>query len=152
MTKLNNTLKVKIKKIRVGRGIGSGKGKTSGRGVKGQKSRSGVAIKSFEGGQMPLFRRLPKRGFNPIKRNRIAKINLNKIQSLLDSKKLNKDNKIDMAILKKEKIINKNYLKFKILGSGEIKDKLVIEADFISKSAKDKLEKIGGSITLKNAK
>tara|TARA_B100001996_G_C18389862_1_gene488722 strand:- start:181 stop:639 length:459 start_codon:yes stop_codon:yes gene_type:complete len=152
MTKLNNTLKVKIKKIRVGRGIGSGKGKTSGRGVKGQKSRSGVAIKSFEGGQMPLFRRLPKRGFNPIKKNRTAKINLNKIQSLVDSKKLNKDNKINMAILKKEKIINKNYLKFKILGTGEIKDKLVIEADFISKSAKDKLEKIGGSITLKNAK
>ena len=152
MTTLNTTGKVTTKKIRVGRGIGSGKGKTSGRGIKGQKSRSGVAIKSFEGGQMPLFRRLPKRGFNPIKRNRIAKINLNKIQSLLDSKKLNKDNKIDMAILKKEKIINKNYLKFKILGSGEIKDKLVIEADFISKSAKDKLEKIGGSITLKNAK
>ena len=152
MTTLNTKLKINKTKIRVGRGIGSGKGKTSGRGVKGQKSRSGVAIKSFEGGQMPLFRRLPKRGFNPIKRNRIAKINLNKIQSLLDSKKLNKDNKIDMAILKKEKIINKNYLKFKILGSGEIKDKLVIEADFISKSAKDKLEKIGGSITLKNAK
>ena len=76
MTTLNNTTQVKIKKMRVGRGIGSGKGKTSGRGMKGQKSRSGVAIKSFEGGQMPLFRRLPKRGFNPIKKEKIAIINL----------------------------------------------------------------------------
>ena len=76
MTSLNSTKPIKIKKLRVGRGIGSGKGKTSGRGVKGQKSRSGVSIKSFEGGQMPLYRRLPKRGFNPVTRNKIAKINL----------------------------------------------------------------------------
>ena len=76
MTTLNTTNQVKIKKLRIGRGIGSGKGKTSGRGVKGQKSRSGVAIKSFEGGQMPLYRRLPKRGFNPIKKDKIAKINV----------------------------------------------------------------------------
>ena len=87
MTSLNSTTQVKTKKIRVGRGIGSGKGKTSGRGVKGQKSRSGVAIKSFEGGQMPLYRRLPKRGFNPIKKNKIAKINLELIQSFIDKKK-----------------------------------------------------------------
>ena len=83
---LNGLTKLKTKKIRVGRGIGSGKGKTSGRGVKGQKSRSGVAIKSFEGGQMPLYRRLPKRGFNPITKNRIAILNLDKIQFFLDKK------------------------------------------------------------------
>ena len=94
MTKLNTTNKVKINKIRVGRGIGSGKGKTSGRGVKGQKSRSGVAIKSFEGGQMPLFRRLPKRGFNPIKKYYIKAFNLNTLQTLLDNKTLNIDQKI----------------------------------------------------------
>ena len=83
MTSLNSISKTKIKKIRVGRGIGSGKGKTSGRGLKGQKSRSGVAIKSFEGGQMPLYRRLPKRGFNSIKKNKIAKINIEKLQTLI---------------------------------------------------------------------
>ena len=87
MITLNSTDKVISKKIRVGRGIGSGKGKTSGRGIKGQKSRSGVAIKSFEGGQMPLYRRLPKRGFNPIKKNNIAKINLEKIQAHIEKKK-----------------------------------------------------------------
>ena len=86
MITLNTTSKVISKKMRVGRGIGSGKGKTSGRGVKGQKSRSGVAIKSFEGGQMPLYRRLPKRGFNPIRKIRIAKINLEKIQTFIDKK------------------------------------------------------------------
>ena len=86
MTILNNSLKIKTNKKRLGRGIGSGKGKTSGRGVKGQKSRSGVAIKSFEGGQMPLYRRLPKRGFNPLKKSKIAKLNLEQIQSFIDKK------------------------------------------------------------------
>ena len=152
MTTLNSTIQVKKKKLRVGRGIGSGKGKTSGRGVKGQKSRSGVAIKSFEGGQMPLFRRLPKRGFNPIKRNKIAKLNLNTIQTLVDNKKINADNIISLDILKKSKIINKKFSKFKVLGNGEIKNKLNIEVDFISKSAKEKLEKLGSSVTLKNTK
>ena len=149
MTSLNNTLSIKRKKIRVGRGIGSGKGKTSGRGIKGQKSRSGVAIKSFEGGQMPLFRRLPKRGFNPLKKEKIAKINLNKIQILLDNKTIDPEKKLDIELLKKAKIINKNYFKYKILGTGDIKSKLDVEANFISRSAKEKLEKIGGSITLK---
>ena len=87
MLSLNSVSKVKRKKLRIGRGIGSGKGKTSGRGVKGQKSRRGVAIKSFEGGQMPLYRRLPKRGFNPLSKTRVAKINLNKIQMLIEKKK-----------------------------------------------------------------
>ena len=152
MSTLNNTLPVKRKKIRVGRGIGSGKGKTSGRGIKGQKSRSGVAIKSFEGGQMPLFRRLPKRGFNPLKKEKIAKINLNKIQLLVDNKTIDPEKKLDIELLKKAKIKSKNYLKFKILGTGDIKNKLNVEANFISKSAKEKLEKIGSSIILKNKK
>ena len=149
MTNLNSTVQVKIKKIRVGRGIGSGKGKTSGRGVKGQKSRSGVAIKSFEGGQMPLYRRLPKRGFNPLKKSKIAKLNLNKIQNLISSKRINQDTKIDIELLKKSKIINKSFSKIKILGSGEVKSKINLSVDFISKSAKEKLEKVGSTINLK---
>jgi large subunit ribosomal protein L15 len=150
MTTLNTTLKLLKKKIRVGRGIGSGKGKTSGRGVKGQKSRSGVAINSFEGGQMPLYRRLPKRGFNPINKTNIAIINLDKIQSFIDQKVIKSDDKINSELLKKLKIINKNSQMLKILGSGEIKNKVNIEADLISKSAKEKLEKIGGSVQIKN--
>ena len=98
MSFLNNNIRVKIPKKRLGRGIGSGKGKTSGRGVKGQKSRSGVAIKSFEGGQMPLYRRLPKRGFNPINKNKIAKINLDQIQNFLDKKRINPENQINLEI------------------------------------------------------
>jgi len=149
MTTLNTTGKVTTKKIRVGRGIGSGKGKTSGRGMKGQKSRSGVAIKSFEGGQMPLYRRLPKRGFNSISKINIAKINLDKIQSFIDQKKINSNDIINTELLKKLKIINKNSQKLKILGNGEIKVKINIEADLISKSAKKKLEKVGGLIQIK---
>ena len=149
MTNLNSTLQVKIKKIRVGRGIGSGKGKTSGRGVKGQKSRSGVAIKSFEGGQMPLYRRLPKRGFNPIKKYKTARLNLDRIQNLIDNKKINHEVKIDIETLKKAKIINKSSNKIKILGKGDIKVKINLNVDFVSKSAKDKLEKLGSTISLK---
>ena len=149
MTTLNTTGKVTTKKIRVGRGIGSGKGKTSGRGMKGQKSRSGVAIKSFEGGQMPLYRRLPKRGFNSISKINVARINLDKIQSFIDQKKINPNDKINSELLKKLKIINKNSQKLKILGNGEIKVKIDIEADLISKSATKKLEKVGGSIQIK---
>ena len=128
-TLLNNREKINKSKLRVGRGIGSGKGKTSGRGVKGQKSRSGVAIKSFEGGQMPLYRRLPKRGFNSISNEQIAILNSD--------------------LLKKLKLINKNSTKLKILGTGQIKSKINIEANLASKSAVEKLEKIGGSIQLK---
>ena len=148
MTTLNSTSQVKIKKIRVGRGIGSGKGKTSGRGVKGQKSRSGVAIKSFEGGQMPLYRRLPKRGFNSMKKDKIAILNLNKIQNLIDKKKINLDSQINLEVLKKANIINNSFSKIKILGSGEIKSKLNLSVNFISKTAKEKLEKAGGTINL----
>ena len=149
MITLNNRNKIKRPKIRVGRGIGSGKGKTSGRGVKGQKSRSGVAIKSFEGGQMPLYRRLPKRGFNPLRKNHIAILNLDKIQSYIDKKSINIGGVLNSSLLKKLNLINKNSNKLKILGSGEIKDKINIEADLASKSAIEKLEKIGGSIQLK---
>ena len=146
---LNNRKKINKSKIRVGRGIGSGKGKTSGRGVKGQKSRSGVAIKSFEGGQMPLYRRLPKRGFNPISKDQIAILNLEKIQSYIDKKTISTKDVLNSNLLKKLKIINKNSSKLKILGTGEIKDKVNIEANLASKSAVEKLEKIGGSIQLK---
>tara|TARA_B100000900_G_scaffold321865_1_gene281143 strand:- start:942 stop:1394 length:453 start_codon:yes stop_codon:yes gene_type:complete len=149
MTKLNNRSKINKPKIRVGRGIGSGKGKTSGRGVKGQKSRSGVAIKSFEGGQMPLYRRLPKRGFNPISKNKIAILNLDKIQKLIDKKTIKTKDVLNSGTLIKLKIINKNSNKLKILGTGNIKEKINIEADLASKSAIDKLEKIGGSLQLK---
>ncbi|MDC0151018.1 50S ribosomal protein L15 [Candidatus Pelagibacter sp.] len=149
MLKLNNRKKINKSKTRVGRGIGSGKGKTSGRGVKGQKSRSGVAIKSFEGGQMPLYRRLPKRGFNPITKENIAILNLDKIQSYIDKKSIKSNETINSNLLKKLKLINKNSNKLKILGSGVVKDKINIEADLASKSAIEKLEKIGGSIQLK---
>ena len=148
-TSLNNRDKINKSKTRVGRGIGSGKGKTSGRGVKGQKSRSGVAIKSFEGGQMPLYRRLPKRGFNSISEKQIAILNLEKIQTFIDKKKINTNDLINTDLLKKLKIINKNSSKLKILATGEIKDKVNIEANLASKSAVKKLEKIGGSIQLK---
>ena len=149
MINLTTREKINKKKIRVGRGIGSGKGKTSGRGVKGQKSRSGVAIKSFEGGQMPLYRRLPKRGFNPIQKENIAILNLDKIQTFIDRKNLKTSETLNSELLKKLKLINKKSIKLKILGSGEIKDKINIEADLASKSAIEKLEKIGGSIQLK---
>ena len=149
MITLNTKDKINKSKMRVGRGIGSGKGKTSGRGVKGQKSRSGVAIKSFEGGQMPLYRRLPKRGFKPISRENIAIMNLEKIQSFIDEKTIKINDTINLELLKKLKLINKNSQKLKILGTGDVKEKVSIEADLISKSAIKKLEKAGGTIQLK---
>ena len=150
MPSLNTLNNIKTKKIRVGRGIGSGKGKTSGRGVKGQKSRSGVAIKSFEGGQMPLYRRLPKRGFNPIKKSIIPVINLGYLQKLIDTSKISSSQKINIETLKKSKIVRNSTRKFKILSTGEIKSKVDIEADYSSKSAIEKIEKAGGKITIKN--
>jgi len=146
---LNSISKIKKKKIRVGRGIGSGKGKTSGRGIKGQKSRSGVAIKSFEGGQMPLYRRLPKRGFNSIKKYKIAIINVEKLQILFEKKIINSDEKINLNNLIKKNVFNKTYNKMKILGMGEIKAQLDIETDFSSKIAKEKVEKCGGKLSIK---
>ena len=145
-----NTLNSKMlkSKKRVGRGIGSSKGKTCGRGHKGQKSRSGVAIKSFEGGQMPLYRRLPKRGFKSIKNKNIAMINLSRIQQIINKKKILTNTKISLLNLQKSNLINNKYLKLKLLGSGEIKEKFDVEVNFISKSAKEKIEKLGGKVTL----
>ena len=141
--------KVKNKKIRVGRGIGSGKGKTSGRGHKGQKARSGIAIKSFEGGQMPLYRRLPKRGFNPIKKKNIAILNLQQLQRYISKGKIDSKTLINLSGLKKNKILKNKIDKIKLLGKGDIKDKINIEVDFISISAKEKIEKNGSAIKLK---
>ena len=149
---LNNLTKIKTNKIRVGRGIGSGKGKTSGRGVKGQKSRSGVAIKSFEGGQMPLYRRLPKRGFNPLRKNLVSKLNLKDIQILLENNKISKTDKINLKLLKSRKIIKKYYDEIKILGSGEIKEKISLEVNYLSNSAKEKLNKSGSTVKILNVK
>ena len=149
---LNDLTKLKTKKIRVGRGIGSGKGKTSGRGVKGQKSRSGVAIKSFEGGQMPLYRRLPKRGFNSINKNKVGKLNLGDLQLLIESKRIKSSEKIDIKYLHSSKILKKKYEKIKILGQGEIKDKLNLEVHYLSNSAKEKLSKNGSTIKILESK
>ena len=145
---LNSLVKINKKKIRVGRGIGSGKGKTSARGHKGQKSRSGVAIKSFEGGQMPLYRRLPKRGFKPIGNHLIAVLNLSKIQNIIDKSKNKISNNFDLKTLKEKNLINKRYKKLKILGSGEIKNNIEISAHFASKQALAKIEKAGGKISI----
>ncbi len=150
--KLNTLVKTNIAKMRVGRGIGSGKGKTSGRGVKGQKSRSGVAIKSFEGGQMPLYRRLPKRGFNSKKNFNIAKINLSDIEMFLKNKRIKNQDEISIKYLIEKKIIRKKYDKLKVLGTGDVKEKIKIKTDFISKSAKTKVEKAGGSVIILNPK
>ena len=141
--------KVKSKKIRLGRGIGSGKGKTSGRGHKGQKARSGVAIKNFEGGQMPLYRRVPKRGFKRINKNNIAILNLQQLQKYISKGKLNSKNLINLSEFKKKEILKGKINKIKLLGNGNIKDKINIEVDFISKSAKEKIEKNGSAIKLK---
>ena len=145
---LSSLIKSNKKKVRVGRGIGSGKGKTSSRGHKGQKSRSGVAIKSFEGGQMPLYRRLPKRGFKSLKKNYTAILNLSNIQNILDKTQNNIKNSIDLKILKERKLINKKFLKLKILGTGEIKKNIEISAHFASKQALSKIEKAGGKISI----
>ena len=145
---LNNLTKINKKKIRVGRGIGSGKGKTSSRGHKGQKSRSGVAIKSFEGGQMPLYRRLPKRGFKSLNKNITAILNLSKIQNILDKSKNTIKNNLDLKILQENKFVNKKFTKLKILGTGEIKKNLEISAHFASKQALSKIEKAGGKISI----
>ena len=149
LNKLNDNDGAKSSKKRLGRGVGSGLGKTSGKGHKGQKSRSGVSIKGFEGGQMPIHRRLPKRGFNSILTETIAILNLEKIQLYLDKKTISSNDVLNTELLKKLKIINKNSTKLKILGTGTIKTKVNIEANLASKSAIEKLEKIGGSIQLK---
>ena len=150
--RLNELIKSNKKKIRPGRGIGSGKGKTSGRGHKGQKARRGVAIKSFEGGQMPLYRRLPKRGFKSQKNKDTAIINLSDIEAFLKSKRIKTEDEITIKYLIDKKIIQKSYEKLKVLGTGDIKGKLKVKTDFISSSAKAKIEKAGGSVVVLNKK
>ena len=145
---LHSLTKINKKKIRVGRGVGSGRGKTSSRGHKGQKSRSGVAIKSFEGGQMPLYRRLPKRGFKPINKKNVAILNLSKIQNIIDKGINNIKDTIDIKILREKKLIGKKCSKLKILGSGELKTNIQITADFASKQALEKIQKAGGKLNL----
>ena len=145
---LNNLVKNNKKKTRVGRGIGSGRGKTSSRGHKGQKSRSGVAIKSFEGGQMPLYRRLPKRGFKTLSKKNTAILNLSKIQSIYEKNKDKLNASLDLKSLKDNKFINKKYSQLKILGTGELKIKVDITAHHASKQAKEKIEKAGGKLNI----
>ncbi len=145
---LNSLVKINKKKTRVGRGIGSGKGKTSSRGHKGQKSRSGVAIKSFEGGQMPLYRRLPKRGFKIFNSENVAVLNLTKIQDLVEKNKYNLKDVLNLKILKEKKLINKKFSKLKILGSGELKKNIEISAHYVSKNALKKIEKAGGKLSI----
>ena len=152
MITLNTKDKINKSKMRVGRGIGSGKGKTSGRGVKGQKSRSGVAIKAFEGGQMPLYRRLPKRGFNSFNKSKIGKLNLGDLQLFIESKKIKASDKINIKYLQSLRIIKKKYEKIKILGQGEVKDKLNLEVHFLSNSAKENLSKNGSPIKILESK
>lgn len=131
---------------RVGRGIGSGKGKTCGSGVKGQKSRAGVAIKGFEGGQMPMIARLPKRGFNCPSSRSFSVVNFKTISELLAAKKIKAGQKIDKEILVKAGVIKNSRLKVKLLGTGDLADKFEFSLDAYSQTAKDAIEKIGGKI------
>ena len=133
---------------RVGRGIGSGRGKTSGAGHKGQKARSGVAIKGFEGGQMPIHRRLPKRGFTNIFRKNYVEVNLGRIQSAVDAGKLDSKKPVDAAILVEAGVISKARDGVRILGKGELKAKVEIHAAGASKAAIEAVEKAGGKIVL----
>jgi large subunit ribosomal protein L15 len=136
------------KRMRVGRGIGSGKGKQSGRGGKGQTARSGVRIKGFEGGQMPLHRRLPKRGFHNIFRLDFAEVNLDRIQAAIDAKTLDAKNVINGEALVKARVLRRSKAGVRLLGRGELKAKLNIEVHGATKSAIAAVEKAGGSVKI----
>lgn len=136
------------KRMRVGRGIGSGKGKTSGRGGKGQTARSGVRIKGFEGGQMPLHRRLPKRGFNNIFRLDLTEVNLDRIQAAIDAKKLDAGATVDAAALVEAGVLRRARDGVRLLGRGELKSKITVEVHGASKSAVEAVEKAGGSVKI----
>ena len=135
-------------RVRVGRGTSSGKGKTGGRGVKGQKSRSGVSIKGFEGGQMPLHMRLPKRGFNVPNPKKLNAVNLGRLQQALDSGKLNASDAVNTASLKSAGVIRRELDGVRIIGNGELKTKLDFEVFGVSASAREAIEKLGGKITV----
>ena len=137
------------RKLRVGRGPGSGKGKTGGRGIKGQKSRSGVSINAFEGGQMPLYQRLPKRGFNSRKSKKLLdQVNLGSIQKLIDAKKIVENKPIDIDLLRSVSLINKNAVFVKLLAKGVLTSKVKIEVSSASEKAKQAVEKIGVELNL----
>ena len=137
------------KRVRVGRGPGSGKGKTGGRGIKGQKSRSGVSIKAFEGGQMPLYQRLPKRGFNSRNSKKLLdQVNLGSIQKLIDAKKIVSNKPIDIAVLHNVGLINKNAVSVKLLAKGALTSKIKIEVTGASDKAKKVIENLGGELNL----
>jgi large subunit ribosomal protein L15 len=136
------------KRMRVGRGIGSGKGKTAGRGGKGQTARSGVRIKGFEGGQMPLHRRLPKRGFNNIFRLDYAEINLDRLQDAIDAKTIDIKAVINAESLVKAGVLRRSKAGVRVLGRGEIKAKINIEVHGASKTAIEAIEKAGGSVKI----
>tara|TARA_A200000113_G_scaffold168189_1_gene152994 strand:- start:60 stop:548 length:489 start_codon:yes stop_codon:yes gene_type:complete len=153
--KLNNIKDIKganQERKRIGRGIGSGTGKTSGKGHKGQKARSGVAIKGFEGGQMPIHRRLPKRGFNNINRVPNVELNIEKIEKLIDTKVIDPKKVINHKSLMEIGLVKSENSKLKLLGKGEIKNKINIEVTSSSASAKEMVEKIGGSVLILNNK
>ena len=153
--KLNNIKDIKganQERKRIGRGIGSGTGKTSGKGHKGQKARSGVAIKGFEGGQMPIHRRLPKRGFNNINRVPNVELNIEKIEKLIDTKVIDPKKVINHKSLMEIGLVKSKNSKLKLLGKGEIKNKINIEVTSSSASAKEMVEKIGGSVLILNNK
>jgi large subunit ribosomal protein L15 len=137
--------------MRVGRGIGSGKGKTCGRGVKGQKARTGVAIKGFEGGQMPIFRRLPKRGFHNIHGQDYALVNLRDLQAAVDAKKLSKGAEVSAETLVELGIIRSTALPVKLLGTGELKTALTLTVSRASKTAAEAVAKAGGKLTILEA-
>jgi len=137
---------------RIGRGIGSGTGKTSGKGHKGQKARSGVAIKGFEGGQMPIHRRLPKRGFNNINRVPNLELNIEKIEKLIDTKVIDPKKVINHKSLMEIGLVKSENSKLKLLGKGEIKNKINIEVTSSSSAAKEMVEKMGGSVLIVNNK
>ena len=151
--KLNNINDIKganQERKRIGRGIGSGTGKTSGKGHKGQKARSGVAIKGFEGGQMPIHRRLPKRGFNNINRVPNVELNIEKIEKLIDTKVIDPKKVINHKSLMEIGLVKSENSKLKLLGKGEIKNKINIEVTSSSASAKEMVEKMGGSVLILN--
>ncbi len=135
-------------RTRVGRGIGSGKGKTGGRGVKGQKSRSGVAIKGFEGGQMPIHMRMPKRGFNNYGAQDFAELNIGVLQQAIDDKKLDAKDKIDAQALIAAGVIRRELDGVRLLGKGELKSKVTLEVSYATRSAREAVEKAGGSLTM----
>lgn len=135
-------------RMRVGRGIGSGKGKTSGRGVKGQKARTGVSILGFEGGQTPIYRRLPKRGFNPLNPSTLEAVNIGRLQSAIDKKKIDASQPIDEAALKKAGLCARNASGIRLLGTGELKAKVTVTVTGASATARAAVEKAGGSITV----